>query len=296
MKKLLFEGSATALVTPFHPDGSINFEKYGELIDYQIENGTDALVVVGTTGENATLSGEEHRALMRFAVERANHRAPVICSTGSNDTAYGIETSKAAEEAGADGLLWVTPYYNKTSQHGLIKHYEKMLESVSIPVILYHIPGRTGLTVKVETFKELSKHPQIVGVKEASGNISHVAALLEACGDDLPVYSGNDDQIVPTMSLGGKGVISVLSNILPREVHDICRFCLDNDFASARELAMKYLDLANKLFIDVNPVPVKEAMNMMGLEVGSCRLPLYEMSERDRVVLREALLKHSLVK
>lgn len=296
MKKLLFEGAAVAIVTPFNPDGSINFEKYGELIDWQISEGTDAIVAVGTTGENATLSGDEHRALMRYAVERVNHRVPVICSTGSNDTAYGAETSKAAEEAGADGLLWVTPYYNKTSQHGLIKHYEKMLESVSIPVILYHIPGRTGLTVKVETFNELSKHPQVVGVKEASGNISHVAALIEACGDDLPVYSGNDDQIVPTMSLGGKGVISVLSNILPRETHEITRLCLDNDFASARELALKYLDLANKLFIDVNPVPVKEAMNMMGLDVGKCRLPLYDMTEHDRAVLREVLLKHGLVK
>ncbi len=296
MKKLLFEGAATAIVTPFNPDGSINFEKYGELIDWQIESGIDAIVAVGTTGENATLTGEEHRELMRYAVKRVNHRVPVICSTGSNDTAYGAETSKAAEEAGADGLLWVTPYYNKTSQHGLIRHYEKMLKSVSLPVILYHIPGRTGLTVKVETFKELSKHPQIVGVKEASGNISQVAALIEACGDDLPVYSGNDDQILPTMALGAKGVISVLSNILPRETHDICRLCLDNDFASARALMLKYLGLANKLFIDVNPVPVKEAMNMMGFDVGGCRLPLCEMTERDRYALREALVKHNLVK
>ena len=296
MKKLLFEGAATAIVTPFNPDGSINFDKYGELIDWQIESGIDAIVAVGTTGENATLSGEEHRELMRYAVKRAAHRVPVICSTGSNDTAYGIETSKAAEEAGADGLLWVTPYYNKTSQHGLIRHYEKMLESVSLPVILYHIPGRTGLTVKVETFKELSKHPQVVGVKEASGNVSFVAALLDACGDDLAVYSGNDDLILPTMALGAKGVISVLSNILPQETHRICRLCLDNDFASARELMMKYLDLANKLFIDVNPVPIKEAMNMMGLGVGGCRLPLCDMTEHDREALKEALIANELVK
>lgn len=296
MKKLLFEGAAVAIVTPFNPDGSINFEKYGELIDWQIENGTDAIVAVGTTGENATLSGEEHRELMRYVVERVNHRVPVICSTGSNDTAYGAETSRAAEEAGADGLLWVTPYYNKTSQHGLIRHYEKMLESVSLPVILYHIPGRTGLTVKVETFKELSKYPQIVGVKEASGNVSYAAKLIDECGDDLAVYSGNDDLIVPLMSLGGKGVISVLSNVIPRETHDICRLCLDNDFSAARDLAMKYLSLANALFIDVNPVPVKEAMNMMGLDVGGCRLPLCEMTEGDRAILRAELLRHGLVK
>lgn len=296
MKKPVFVGSAVAIVTPFNPDGSINFVKYGELIDWQIENGADAVVAVGTTGENATLSGEEHRALMRFAAERVNHRVPLICSTGSNDTAYGAETSKAAEEAGADALLWVTPYYNKTSQSGLIKHYEKMLESVDIPVILYHIPGRTGLNVKVETFKELSKNPQIVGVKEASGNVSFCAKLIDSCGDDLPVYSGNDDLIVPLMSLGAKGVISVLSNILPRETHEICRLCLENDFFAAKELAMKYMSLANALFIDVNPVPVKEAMNMMGLGVGGCRLPLFELSESDRGVLYNELLKHGLVK
>ncbi len=296
MKKPVFVGSAVAIVTPFNPDGSINFVKYGELIDWQIENGADAVVAVGTTGENATLSGEEHRALMRFAAERVNHRVPLICSTGSNDTAYGAETSKAAEEAGADALLWVTPYYNKTSQSGLIKHYEKMLESVDIPVILYHIPGRTGLNVKVETFKELSKNPQIVGVKEASGNVSFCAKLVDSCGDDLPVYSGNDDLIVPLMSLGAKGVISVLSNILPRETHEICRLCIENDFFAAKELAMKYMSLANALFIDVNPVPVKEALNMMGLGVGGCRLPLFELSEGDRGVLYNELLKHGLVK
>ncbi len=296
MKKLLFEGNAVAIVTPFNPDGSLNLEKYGELIDRQIEGGADAIVAVGTTGENATLSGEEHCELMRYAVERAAHRVPVICSTGSNDTAYGAKTSKAAEEAGADGLLWVTPYYNKTSQSGLIKHYEKMLESVSLPVILYHIPGRTGFTVKVETFKELSKNPQIVGVKEASGNISLVSSIIEACGDDLAVYSGNDDQIVPTMSVGGRGVISVMSNVVPDVTSKICRLCLENDFAAARELAIEYLDLAHKLFIDVNPVPVKEALNMMGLGVGPCRLPLYELSAGDRAELRKTLIKYGLVK
>lgn len=294
MKTPIFKGAAVAIVTPFNPDGSINFEKFGELIDYQIENGTDAIVAVGTTGENATLSGDEHRALMRYAVERVNHRVPLICSTGSNDTAYGIETSKAAEEAGADALLWVTPYYNKTSQSGLIKHFEMMLDSVSIPAILYHIPGRTGLTVKPETFKELSQHPRIAGIKEASGNLSYVAKLIDMCGSDLPVYSGNDDLIVPIMSLGGLGVISVMSNVLPRQTHEICRLCLGNNFSAARELALKYMSLANALFIDVNPMPVKEALNILGFEVGPCRPPLFDMSEKDIEVLRAQVLKNCM--
>ena len=296
MKKLLFEGAAVALVTPFNPDGSINFEKYAELIDWQISNGTDAIVAVGTTGENATLSGEEHRALMRCAVEAAAGRVPVICSTGSNDTAYCIETSKAAKEAGADGLLLVTPYYNKTSQRGLVRHYETILKAVDLPAILYHIPGRTGLSVKPETFAELSKHPLVAGVKEASGDMSYMAKLINLCGDDLPVYSGNDDLIVPTMSLGGKGVISVLSNVLPRETHEITKLCLENDFASARRLALRYMSLANALFIDVSPIPVKAAMNMMGLNVGSCRLPLFDMSEQDTAKLRAVMCEAGLVK
>lgn len=296
MKTPIFTGSAVAIVTPFTPDGRVNLNKYAELIDWQIQNGTDAIVAVGTTGENATLSGDEHRALMKCAVDTAHGRVPVICSTGSNDTAYGIETSKAAEEAGADALLWVTPYYNKTSQQGLIRHYEMMLSEVSVPVILYHIPSRTGLTVKPETFAELAKHPQVAGIKEASGNVSYAARLMEMCGSDLPLYSGNDDLIVPLMSLGAKGVISVLANVLPEETHDICRLCLDNDFSSARELAMKYMSLANALFMDVNPVPVKEAMNMMGMSVGPVRPPLFEMSDEDKRTLHNELFKHCLVK
>ncbi len=296
MKKLLFEGAATAIVTPFNLDGSINFEKYGELIDWQIESGIDAIVAVGTTGENATLSGEEHRKLMDFAAKRIGGRVPLICSTGSNDTAYGAETSKAAEEAGADALLLVTPYYNKTTQAGLIKHYEKILENVSIPAILYHIPGRTGMSVSVETFKELSKHPLVAGVKEASGSVSFAARLIDVCGDELPVYSGNDDLTVPIMSLGGKGVISVLSNVLPRETHEICRLCLENDFKAAARLAMKYMSLANALFAEVNPMPVKAAMNMLGLGVGGCRLPLCDVSEATSELLKNELLKLGLVK
>ena len=296
MKKLLFEGAATAIVTPFNPDGSINFEKYGELIDWQIESGIDAIVAVGTTGENATLSGEEHRKLMDFAAKRIGGRVPLICSTGSNDTAYGAETSKAAEEAGADALLLVTPYYNKTTQAGLIKHYEKILENVSIPAIIYHIPGRTGMSVSVETFKELSKHPLVAGIKEASGSVSFAARLIDVCGDELPVYSGNDDLTVPIMSLGGKGVISVLSNVLPRETHEICRLCLENDFKAAARLAIKYMSLANALFAEVNPMPVKAAMNMLGLGVGGCRLPLCDVSEATSELLENELLKLGLVK
>ena len=296
MKTPVFTGSAVAVVTPFHTDGSVNYEKYAELIDMQIQNGTDAIVAVGTTGENATLSGEEHRKLMDFAAKRIGGRVPLICSTGSNDTAYGAETSKAAEEAGADALLLVTPYYNKTTQAGLIKHYEKILENVSIPAVLYHIPGRTGMSVSVETFKELSKHPLVAGVKEASGSVSFAARLIDVCGDELPVYSGNDDLTVPIMSLGGKGVISVLSNVLPRETHDICRLCLENDFKAAARLAMKYMSLANALFAEVNPMPVKAAMNMLGLGVGGCRLPLCDVSDATSELLENELLKLGLVK
>ena len=296
MKHPVFEGSAVAVVTPFNPDGSVNYTKYGELIDRQIEAGTRAIVAVGTTGENATLSGDEHRALMSFAIERTAGRVPVICSTGSNDTAYAIETSKAAEEAGADALLLVTPYYNKTSQSGLIRHYEMILDAVKIPAILYHIPSRTGLSVKPETFTELSKHPRVAGLKEASGDVSFAAKILDSCGDDLPIYSGNDDLTVPIMSLGGRGVISVLANVIPAETQRICTLCLENDFASAGALAMRYMRLTNLLFSDVNPVPVKEALNMMGLGVGPCRPPLFGMSETSRELLRQELMRLGLVK
>lgn len=296
MKTPIFTGTATALVTPFKPDGSINLEKYAELIDMQIEGGVNAVVAVGTTGENATLSGDEHRALMKCAVDTVHKRVPVICSTGSNDTAYCIETSLAAKEYGADALLLVTPYYNKTSQSGLIKHYVMILEKVQLPAILYHIPGRTGLTVSVETFSELSKHPLVYGIKEASGNMSYIMKLISACGDSLPLYSGNDDLIIPTMSAGGLGVISVLSNIMPAQVTKITDMCLKNDFESARKLALEYLPLTNALFSDVNPIPVKKAMNLMGMDVGECRPPLFGMSENAADMLKNELLKLHLCK
>lgn len=296
MKKLIFEGAATALITPFKKDGAIDFEKIEELVEFQINGGIDCIVAVGTTGENATLSAEEHKAVMKFIVEKVGGRVPVICSTGSNDTEYGVLTTKAAEEVGADGLLLVTPYYNKTTQKGLIKHYERLLEEVSLPAIIYNVPSRTGMNISIETYKELSKNPQIVGVKEASGDISKVAQIISQCGDDLYVYSGNDDQIIPVMALGGKGVISVLSNVIPRQTHDICRLCLDGDFESARKLMFNYLDVANNLFIEVNPIPCKAAMNMMGLDVGECRAPLYSLDEKFEPILKESLLKAGIIK
>lgn len=277
MKNTIFTGAAVAITTPFNLDGSINFEGLGTNIDYQIDNGTDAIVICGTTGESSTMTDEEHRACIEFAVKHTNHRVPVIAGTGSNDTRYAIELSVEAEKLGADGLLLVTPYYNKTTQAGLFNHFTIIANSVNIPIILYNIPGRTGINISVDTLEKLSNHKNIVAVKEASGNIGYVAQVAAACGDKLDIYSGNDDMIVPIMSLGGKGVISVLSNILPKETHEITQLCLDNDFQKAGELQIKYLDLINSLFCEVNPIPIKEAMNQLGMAAGGCRMPLTKM-------------------
>lgn len=296
MKKLLFKGAATALVTPMKKDGTINLKKYKELIDFQIDNGIDAVVAVGTTGENAVLSGEEHRALMKCAVESAGKRIPVICSTGSNDTAYCINTSKAAQDCGADGLLLVTPYYNKCTQKGLIAHYEKILDSVSLPAIIYNVPSRTGFNISLDTYKILSRHPQVAGVKEASGDVSKAMSIISECGGDLPVYSGNDDLTLPLMAAGSYGVISVLSNILPKTMHDLTKLCLDGDFISARRIALQYLSLANGLFCEVSPIPIKHAMNLMGFDVGKCRLPLGEMSDENKEKLKRVLIECKLLK
>ncbi|MBR1898149.1 MAG: 4-hydroxy-tetrahydrodipicolinate synthase [Oscillospiraceae bacterium] len=278
MKNTIFTGAAVAITTPFNLDGSIDYEGLGKNIDYQIENGTDAIVICGTTGESSTMSDEEHRECIRFAVEHTNHRIPVIAGTGSNDTRYAIELSVEAQNLGADGLLLVTPYYNKTTQKGLIDHFTIIANSVNIPIILYNIPGRTGMNIAVETLELLAHHKNIAAVKEASGNISYTAQVAAACGDLIDIYSGNDDMIVPIMSLGGKGVISVLSNILPKETHEICQLCLDNNFQKAGELQIKYLDPVNSLFCEVNPIPVKEAMNQLGMPAGACRMPLTKMS------------------
>ena len=296
MKNTLFTGAGIAIITPFSEDGSINYERLGEMIDYQIENGTDAIIICGTTGEASTMSDEEHLECIRFAVKKAAKRVPVIAGTGSNDTAYAIKLSKEAEEIGADGLLLVTPYYNKTTQRGLIAHFTAIADAVNIPIILYNIPGRTGMSIEISTAKVLAKHKNIVAVKEASGNIGYTAKLIAACGDDLDVYSGNDDMIVPIMSLGGKGVISVLSHVLPKETHLMAQYCLENNFAEASKLQIKYLDLINNLFVEVNPIPVKEAMNLIGVNVGGCRMPLYPMSDENREKLKASLAKHGLIK
>ena len=295
MKKCIFEGCATALITPMLPDGSVNFEKLSELVDSQIKGGVDALVICGTTGESATLSGEEHIKVIEAAVKAADHRVPIIAGTGSNDTQFALEISREALEVGADALLMVTPYYNKTSQKGLIKHYTYIADRVDAPIILYNVPSRTGVNIKPETYYELSKHKNIVAAKEASGDISSLIKTVALCKDDLTIYSGNDDQIVPIMSIGGKGVISVLSNVIPKETHDITAACLNGDFKKGTELAIKYLDLANALFMDVNPIPVKEAMNLLGLEVGECRMPLTGMDDKQISALKEELRKVNLL-
>lgn len=295
MKNTIFTGAGIAIITPFNTDGSINYDKLGEIIDYQIENGTDAIVICGTTGEASTMTDDEHRDCIRFAVKHTASRVPVIAGAGSNDTKYAVELSKEAEEAGADALLHVTPYYNKTTQNGLIAHFTAIADSVNIPIVLYNIPGRTGMNMDVSTVKELAKHRNIAAIKEASGNISYAAKLIAECGDDIDIYSGNDDMIVPLMSLGAKGVISVLSHVLPKQTHDMVQLCLENNFAEATKLQIEYLDLINSLFIEVNPIPVKEAINMMGWDTGNCRLPLCEMTDEHKAVLRTALNKHGLI-
>lgn len=296
MKNTIFTGAGIAIITPFNKDGSVNYDRLGEMIDYQIANHTDAIIICGTTGEASTMTDEEHLECIRYAVEKTAGRVPVIAGTGSNDTKYAVELSKEAEAVGADALLLVTPYYNKTTQKGLIMHFTAIADAVNIPIVLYNIPGRTGMGFDVSTVKELAEHRNIVAIKEASGNISYAAKLLAECGDVIDVYSGNDDMVVPLMSLGGKGVISVASHVIPKQMHDMVQYCLDNNFAEATKLQLEYLDLINALFIEVNPIPVKEAVNMTGVDVGSCRMPLCGMSDEHKAVLRAKLEKHGLIK
>ena len=295
MKNTIFTGAGVAIVTPMNEDGSVNFDAYADLIDFQIENKTDAIITCGTTGESSTLSDDEHREVIKFAIEQTAGRVPVIAGTGSNDTKYAIELSQAAGEMGADGLLLVTPYYNKTSQRGLVAHFGMIAESVKTPMILYSVQSRTGVNIAPETAFELSKYDNIVAIKEASGNISQVAKIRALCGDNLDVYSGNDDQIVPLLSLGGKGVISVLSNVAPEVAHNICQFYFDGKVEESMKLQLEYLDLCNDLFIDVNPIPVKEALNMMGMNAGPCRMPLYEMTDAAKDKLAATLARHGLL-
>ena len=273
MRKI-FEGAATAIITPFDKSGKIDFESFGSLIDFQIAEGIDAIVAAGTTGEGSTLTDKEHRAVIKFCVERTAHRVPVIAGTGSNDTAYAKELTAAACELGADAMLLVTPYYNKATQAGLVKSFSDIADVSDKPCILYNVPSRTGCNILPETVAELAKHPNIVGIKEASGNISQIAETARLSGGDFSIYSGNDDQIVPIMSLGGSGVISVLSNVLPRETSQMCKLCLNGDYRTAAKMQLKYLPLISALFSEVNPIPAKAAMAAMGYGDNSLRLPL----------------------
>ncbi|WP_457942123.1 4-hydroxy-tetrahydrodipicolinate synthase [Caproiciproducens sp. LBM24188] len=295
MKKLIFTGSGVALVTPMNEDGSINYDMYGKLIDFHIKNGTDALIVCATTGESPVLNHDEHCKAIRFAVERTKKQIPVIASSGSNDTRYAVELSQSAQQLGADALLLVTPYYNKTSQVGLVKHYTYIADRVEIPIILYNVPSRTGCNIKPETYVELSKHPNIVATKEANGDISSVAKTISLCGDDLVVYSGEDNQTLPILSLGGKGVISVFANILPRQMHQICADYMSGNTEASRLVFLKYLELMDGLFMDINPIPIKAAMKMVGMDCGDCRLPLTTMNEEAQKKLYAILKKLDLV-
>ncbi len=295
MKKTIFKGAGVAIITPFTEDG-VNYDELGRIIEDQIANGTDAIVITGTTGESSTMSDEEHKEAIRYTVEKVNKRIPVIAGTGSNETSYAIQLSKYAEEVGADGLLLVTPYYNKATQKGLIAHYTAIADAVNIPIILYNVPSRTGVTIQIPTFVELAKHPNIVAVKEASGNLSAVAKIRHAVGDALDIYSGNDDQIVPILSLGGKGVISVLSNVAPKKTHDICQLYFDGKVEESAKLQIELIDLIDALFCEVNPIPVKVAMRMLGYEAGPLRLPLCEMEPAHEEQLRQALKTHGLLK
>lgn len=296
MKEPIFTGSGVAIITPMNEDTTINYDAFAKMLDFQIENGTDAIVVVGTTGEASTLNTTEHREAIKFTVDYVNKRVPVIAGCGSNNTAYGIETARAACNYGADGLLIVTPYYNKATQKGLISNYRMFHDATNKPIILYNVPSRTGVNIEPETLLELSKLPRINGIKEASGNISQVMKMRALCGDEINIWSGNDDQIPAVMACGGKGVISVLANILPQETHDIAQAYLDGEPEKCTELMAKYLELANALFVEVNPIPVKTACNMIGLNAGPLRMPLCSMTDAHTEYLKGVLEKYGLIK
>ncbi len=293
MSKTIFTGCATAIATPMNADGSINYDEFLRLIDYQIDNKIDAIVICGTTGESATMTDEEHVEVIRRGIKHINGRVPVIAGAGSNDTAYAVELSKEAERLGADALLHVTPYYNKASQRGLIKHFTAIADAVNIPIMLYNVPSRTGVNIAVDTYIELAKHKNIQAVKEASGNMSTVAAL--AAYTDLDIYSGNDDEALCCLALGGKGLVSVSSNVVPKEKHDEIALYLEGKREEALEMAKKLFDLDKAMFMDVNPIPVKEALNIMGFKAGECRLPLCSMSDEMKAKLKAVMDKMGLV-
>lgn len=294
MKKRIFTGSGVAIVTPFTEDG-INFKALGDLIDFNINNGTDAIVICGTTGESATMTDQEHEDAIHFAVKHTDKRVPVVAGAGSNDTKYSANLAIHAQNVGADGLLLVTPYYNKTSQAGLVKHFTYVADRVDIPVIVYNVPSRTGMSISVDSYVELAKHPNIIATKEASGNISEIAKVKALCGDDMDIYSGNDDQIVPLLSLGGIGVISVVANILPKETHDICQLFFDGKIKESCALQLKLLHIINALFCEVNPIPVKTALRLMGYQVGPLRMPLVDMAPQNLELLKTHMKENGLI-
>ena len=296
MRTPVFTGNCVAIATPFDANGNINYDAFGRLIDNQIEGGVDAICVCGTTGESATMTIREHIAVVEYCVKRVNHRVKVIAGAGSNDTSAAVYLSLHAQDSGADALLHVTPYYNKCSQAGLVKHYEYIADRTELPIILYNVPSRTGVSFTAESYKILSENPKINGVKEASGNFSLLAHTRHICPDDFYVWSGNDDQVVPMMALGAKGVISVVSNVAPELMVKMSHLCLENNFEAASKLQIEYMDLIDALFCEVNPIPVKEALNLMGMEAGPVRLPLCEMAEKNKAVLKAAMERAGLLK
>ena len=296
MRTPVFTGSCVAIATPFDNNGNINYDAFGRLIEAQIAGGVDAICVCGTTGESATMTIREHIAAVDYCVEKVNHRVKVIAGAGSNDTSAAVYLSLHAQDSGADALLHVTPYYNKCTQAGLVKHYEYIADRVELPIILYNVPSRTGVSFTAESYKILSENPKINGVKEASGNFSLLAHTRHICPDDFYIWSGNDDQVVPMMSLGAKGVISVVSNIAPELMVKMTHLCLENNFEAASKLQIEYMDLIDALFCEVNPIPVKEALNMMGMEAGPVRLPLCEMAEKNKAVLKAAMERTGILK
>lgn len=296
MKEPIFTGAAVAIITPMKEDGTVNYEEFGRFIDWQIVNGTDAIVVCGTTGESSTLEVDEHSECIKWCVDYVNGRCVVIAGTGSNSTKSAIELSTEACKDGADALLLVTPYYNKTSQRGLVAHYKAIHDTTDKPIILYNVPSRTGVNILPETAAELAKLPRINGIKEASGNLDQIAKVHELCGDELNIWSGNDDQIYDVLERGGLGVISVLSNVCPQETHDIVAKYLNGDKDGSKAMMDKYMKLAKALFCDVNPIPVKEAVNLLGYKAGHCRLPLIDMTEENKAMLRDVMKEYDLIK
>lgn len=294
VKKKIFAGAGVALITPFK-DGKVDYKALEVILEQQIAGGTDAIIACGTTAEAATLNDSEHKGIISFCVEKVNKRVPVIAGTGSNHTDYAVELTKFAKSEGADGVLLVTPYYNKASQKSLVKHFLTIAEAADIPNILYNVPSRTGLNISLSAYKTLSEHTNIVAAKEASGNLSSIMQVMEACGDSLAIYSGNDDQIVPLMSMGAIGVISVLSNVMPRETHEMTRLCLEGKFKEAAQMQLKYLSLINGLFMQVNPIPVKTAMAKMGFCTTEMRMPLCEMDEEDNEKLYALMRNAKLI-